>query len=166
MDSLRSSAQPPRAARIAIALGDATGIGPEVALKAVAAELDRDSMSYVLLGDLELARSLNDRLGLRLNFGPYAGAQTPERVSVFSPPEVPSLSMTLPPRRAGGVARGGGLLEARGGILFARRDGRAGDGPRQQRGDYPVGPAVYRPNGVPVRTGRRPAHGHDVARSR
>ena len=97
MDSRRSSTQPPGAARIAIALGDVTGIGPEVTLKAVAAELDRDSLNYVLLGDLEFVRGLNDRLGLRLDFGPYTGAQTRERVSVFSPPEVPQLPMALPP---------------------------------------------------------------------
>ena len=81
MDSRRSSTQPPGAARIAIALGDVTGIGPEVTLKAVAAELDRDSLNYVLLGDLEFVRGLNDRLGLRLDFGPYTGAQKIGRAS-------------------------------------------------------------------------------------
>jgi len=36
---------------IAIALGDPTGIGPEVTAKALAAELPRDDMSYTIFGD-------------------------------------------------------------------------------------------------------------------
>jgi 4-hydroxythreonine-4-phosphate dehydrogenase len=53
---------------LAIALGDPTGIGPEVALKAVAAELPRDTERYLLIGDGALARALNEslRLGLEI----------------------------------------------------------------------------------------------------
>ena len=36
---------------IAIALGDVTGIGPEVTLQALAEDLDQDDTRYVLLGD-------------------------------------------------------------------------------------------------------------------
>ncbi|HEY0552201.1 MAG TPA: 4-hydroxythreonine-4-phosphate dehydrogenase PdxA [Verrucomicrobiae bacterium] len=51
---------------LAIALGDPTGIGPEVALKAIAAELPHDSQRYLLIGDGALARTLNESLGLGL----------------------------------------------------------------------------------------------------
>ncbi|MEI8290454.1 MAG: 4-hydroxythreonine-4-phosphate dehydrogenase PdxA [Verrucomicrobiota bacterium] len=44
---------------IGISLGDATGIGPEVTLKAVAAEAGKDETKYLLIGDEELVRRLN-----------------------------------------------------------------------------------------------------------
>ena len=49
---------------LAIALGDAGGIGPEVALKAVAAELPADDTRYLLIGDESLVHSLSGQLGL------------------------------------------------------------------------------------------------------
>jgi 4-hydroxythreonine-4-phosphate dehydrogenase len=67
---------------IAIALGDAGGIGPEVALKAVATELDTDATRYVLIGDEELVRSLNVQLGLRLRVASEDGATPEDRVVV------------------------------------------------------------------------------------
>jgi 4-hydroxythreonine-4-phosphate dehydrogenase len=51
---------------IAISLGDITGIGPEVALKAVASEFNSDSRRYLLIGDVEHTRRLNSTLGLNL----------------------------------------------------------------------------------------------------
>jgi 4-hydroxythreonine-4-phosphate dehydrogenase len=51
---------------LAIALGDPTGIGPEVALKAVAAELPRDSQRYLFIGDARQVHELNGRLDLGL----------------------------------------------------------------------------------------------------
>ena len=51
---------------IAIALGDAGGIGPEVALKAVAEELDKDDSRYLLIGDAPSLLALNANLGLNL----------------------------------------------------------------------------------------------------
>ena len=36
---------------IGISLGDATGVGPEVALKAIAAEAGQDETRYLLIGD-------------------------------------------------------------------------------------------------------------------
>jgi 4-hydroxythreonine-4-phosphate dehydrogenase len=51
---------------IAIALGDPTGIGPEVALKAVAAELPRDDERYLLIGEAGLVHDLNARLQIGL----------------------------------------------------------------------------------------------------
>jgi 4-hydroxythreonine-4-phosphate dehydrogenase len=52
--------------RIGIAIGDVTGIGPEVALKAVAAEAKKDGSQYVFIGDETLLQRLNQKLRLRL----------------------------------------------------------------------------------------------------
>jgi 4-hydroxythreonine-4-phosphate dehydrogenase len=52
--------------RIGIAIGDVTGIGPEVALKAVAAEAKKDNTQYVFIGDENLVQRLNQKLRLRL----------------------------------------------------------------------------------------------------
>ena len=51
---------------LAIALGDPTGIGPEVALKASAAVLPREEEQSVLVGDAALVHELNGRLELGL----------------------------------------------------------------------------------------------------
>jgi 4-hydroxythreonine-4-phosphate dehydrogenase len=68
---------------IAIALGDPTGIGPEVALKAVAAELARDDESYLFVGEPALVRSLNKTLRLNLEIASAPDASA--RCAVFSP---------------------------------------------------------------------------------
>ncbi len=62
---------------LVIALGDPAGIGPEVALKAVAAELPRDDERYLLIGDPELIRELNARLkiGLTIEGSPTGAAR-------------------------------------------------------------------------------------------
>ena len=70
---------------IAIALGDAGGIGPEVALKAVAAELPADDWRYLLIGDVALIRALNEQLGLKLDIRPAAEAKPSDRITVFNP---------------------------------------------------------------------------------
>jgi 4-hydroxythreonine-4-phosphate dehydrogenase len=49
---------------IAISLGDVTGIGPEVTLKALAAEADLDDTRYLLIGDGGYTASLWERLRL------------------------------------------------------------------------------------------------------
>jgi len=51
---------------IGISLGDITGIGPEVALKAVAQEAPQDDTRYLLIGDAEHTLGLNRQLGLEL----------------------------------------------------------------------------------------------------
>src|ERR1035437_4739225 len=58
---------------IGITLGDITGIGPEVALKALAAEARADDMRYLLIGDAGCARRLNEQLGLKLPLQTYSG---------------------------------------------------------------------------------------------
>jgi len=47
---------------IGIAIGDVTGVGPEVALKAVAAEAKNDKAQYVFIGDETLLQKLNQKL--------------------------------------------------------------------------------------------------------
>jgi len=51
---------------IGISLGDPTGVGPEVALKAVAAEAATDETHYLFLGDEKKLRQLNEQLALFL----------------------------------------------------------------------------------------------------
>jgi 4-hydroxythreonine-4-phosphate dehydrogenase len=65
-------------ARIGISLGDVTGIGPEVTLRALAAELSADDARYLLIGDEQNLRSLNECLGLGLAIGT-------DRIAVFNP---------------------------------------------------------------------------------
>lgn len=47
-------------------MGDVTGIGPEVTLKSLAAEMDADDCRYLLIGEIERTRQLNEQLGLNL----------------------------------------------------------------------------------------------------
>lgn len=65
--------------RIAISIGDVTGVGPEVTLKALAAELQADAADYLLIGDAGVLRHTNDRLGLGLSFGERIEITTPSR---------------------------------------------------------------------------------------
>jgi 4-hydroxythreonine-4-phosphate dehydrogenase len=51
---------------IGIALGDVTGVGPEVTLKALAAAPASDRTRYLLIGDAAHLHRLNGRLGLHL----------------------------------------------------------------------------------------------------
>ena len=60
---------------IGVTLGDVTGIGPEVALKALAAETSSDGTRYLLIGDENIARRLNEKIQLPLKkFSGYGGA--------------------------------------------------------------------------------------------
>ncbi len=62
---------------IGITLGDVTGIGPEVTLKALAAELNNDDTRYLLMGDEGYVHRLNEKLGTKLpleNFSSYQAA--------------------------------------------------------------------------------------------
>ena len=51
---------------IGISLGDVTGIGPEVALKAVDAEAGSDDAKYLFIGDSEYLARLNEKLSINL----------------------------------------------------------------------------------------------------
>src|SRR5580658_308608 len=57
---------------IAISLGDVTGIGPEVTLKALAAEEQNDDTRYLLIGDSDYTAALYERLGLQLPLQPFS----------------------------------------------------------------------------------------------
>lgn len=70
---------------IAIALGDVTGIGPEVALKALAAEAGADDTRYLLIGDVDLTRALEQRLGLGLPLAAFSSMSQPGRFFVHNP---------------------------------------------------------------------------------
>ncbi|MDE3067865.1 MAG: 4-hydroxythreonine-4-phosphate dehydrogenase PdxA [Verrucomicrobiota bacterium] len=70
---------------IGIALGDVTGISPEVALKAVAAEVADDQARYVFLGDAECALRFNRKSGLNMPLKTFAGRHSEGRFFVANP---------------------------------------------------------------------------------
>ena len=57
---------------IGISLGDVTGIGPEVALKAVAAEAPNDDTKYLFIGDEKKLQQLNAKLSLNLQLKKFS----------------------------------------------------------------------------------------------
>jgi 4-hydroxythreonine-4-phosphate dehydrogenase len=69
--------------QIGITLGDVTGIGPEVTLKALVAELPKDDTHYLLIGDEGHARRCNERFGLGLDIGGREGKAS--RITCFNP---------------------------------------------------------------------------------
>jgi 4-hydroxythreonine-4-phosphate dehydrogenase len=69
---------------LAITLGDVTGVGPEVALKALAAELAVDDCRYLLIGDAGVVERWNRTLNLELPLCPVSGAGPADRVCVVS----------------------------------------------------------------------------------
>jgi 4-hydroxythreonine-4-phosphate dehydrogenase len=84
---------------IGISLGDVTGIGPEVTLKALSAEASVDSTHYLLIGDADEANRLNRKLGLNLPLSSSAGGRSGDsgRFLVFNP-----LNQPLPQKLAPG----------------------------------------------------------------
>ena len=83
---------------LAISLGDVTGIGPEVTLKALAQELGADDTRYLLIGDIGCLHGLNEQLHLGLQMEPYEKGEGRGRLFVHSP------SQPLPPGLAPGAA--------------------------------------------------------------
>jgi 4-hydroxythreonine-4-phosphate dehydrogenase len=77
---------------IAISLGDVTGIGPEVTLKALAAEAEQDDTRYLLIGDSGYTAALYERLGLQLPLQPFSEFSAAGRFFVHNP-----LTEALPP---------------------------------------------------------------------
>jgi 4-hydroxythreonine-4-phosphate dehydrogenase len=65
-------------------MGDVTGIGPEVTLKAIAAELPQDETRYVLIGDPGITEGLLAKLGLNLSVAPF-GSNSTARVLLTNP---------------------------------------------------------------------------------
>jgi 4-hydroxythreonine-4-phosphate dehydrogenase len=70
---------------IAISLGDATGIGPEVTLKALAAEAASDSFRYLLIGDDASTLRLNQAPGLNLPLERFPGRAASGRFFLHNP---------------------------------------------------------------------------------
>jgi 4-hydroxythreonine-4-phosphate dehydrogenase len=77
---------------IGISMGDVTGIGPEVTLKALTVETNSDDTRYLLIGDAGHTRMLNQQLGLNLPLQTYGGRDEPGRIFLCNP-----LSDPLPP---------------------------------------------------------------------
>jgi 4-hydroxythreonine-4-phosphate dehydrogenase len=70
---------------IAISLGDVTGIGPEVTLKALAAEANEDETRYLLIGDSDHTAALYEKLGLQLPLQPFSEFGAQGRIFVHNP---------------------------------------------------------------------------------
>ena len=70
---------------IGITLGDVTGIGPEVALKAVAAEAQNGDTRYLLIGDADSANRLNQKSGLNLPLKIFSNCDAAGRFFVTNP---------------------------------------------------------------------------------
>jgi 4-hydroxythreonine-4-phosphate dehydrogenase len=69
---------------IGISLGDVTGIGPEVALKAVAAEAAGDETKYLFIGDETVVQRLNTKLSLDLPLKEFSSYQDAGRFSTIN----------------------------------------------------------------------------------
>jgi len=74
---------------IAITIGDVTGIGPEVTLKALAAELSADNARYLLIGDEGVLLRTRKRLGLDIEWQPFTGRDQAGRVLLTNPQPLP-----------------------------------------------------------------------------
>lgn len=66
--------EPKPARRIAIAIGDPNGIGPEIALKAAAAHLGSATLQPVLVGDVPVIAAYRSALGITAPLAPYLAA--------------------------------------------------------------------------------------------
>jgi 4-hydroxythreonine-4-phosphate dehydrogenase len=88
VSSAQHSIRPPPAARrnfIGISLGDVTGIGPETALKAVAAEAAADETKYLFIGDEKILRRLDRKLSLHLPLKKFSSPPAGGRFFITSP---------------------------------------------------------------------------------
>jgi 4-hydroxythreonine-4-phosphate dehydrogenase len=70
---------------IAISLGDVTGIGPEVTLKALAGEAETDDTRYLLIGDSNYTTALHEQLGLKFRLQPFSEFGAEGRVFLHNP---------------------------------------------------------------------------------
>ena len=82
---------------IGISLGDVTGVGPEVTLKAIASEAGRDDTRYLVVGNENVLRQLTTRLSLNLPLSSFSGYSASGRFFVTDP-----LNGTLPPTNLAG----------------------------------------------------------------
>jgi len=70
---------------IGLTLGDVTGVGPEVALKAVAAEATSADTKYLFIGDELILRKLNAQLGLQLPLQTFTGLAAAGKFFIANP---------------------------------------------------------------------------------
>lgn len=80
---------------LGISLGDVTGVGPEVALKAVAAEAAADNTKYLLIGDEGILTRLNKNLSLQLPLRKFSSYDDDGRFFMVNPLSEP-LQENLP----------------------------------------------------------------------
>jgi 4-hydroxythreonine-4-phosphate dehydrogenase len=80
---------------IGITLGDVTGIGPEVTLKAIATEAQNDDTRYLLIGDANSAHRLNEKSGLNLPLKKFTSLGDSGRFFIANPLAEP-LPISLP----------------------------------------------------------------------
>jgi 4-hydroxythreonine-4-phosphate dehydrogenase len=80
---------------LGITLGDVTGVGPEVALKALALEAPRDDTKYLLIGDEPLLARLNEKLSLHLPLKQFSDFRAEGRFFTVNPLPEP-LPVDLP----------------------------------------------------------------------
>jgi 4-hydroxythreonine-4-phosphate dehydrogenase len=74
---------------IGISLGDATGVGPEVVLKAVAAEMEGDETKYLFIGDENRFRQLIRKFGLNLTLKIFSSYTSAGKLFVANPLSAP-----------------------------------------------------------------------------
>ena len=72
---------------IGISLGDVTGVGPEVTLKALLRPQEGDDSRYLIIGDAAWLHRAN--LSVQLPVAPFTGYEVPGRVFVLSPDPEP-----------------------------------------------------------------------------
>jgi 4-phospho-D-threonate 3-dehydrogenase / 4-phospho-D-erythronate 3-dehydrogenase len=70
---------------IGISLGDVTGVGPEVALKAVNAEAGSDGAKYLFIGDEKILTRLNQRFSLDLPLEKFSNYNDNGRFFITDP---------------------------------------------------------------------------------
>lgn len=92
---------------IGITLGDVTGIGPEVTLKALAAETKSGDTQYLIIGDADRVHRTNQQLGLNLPIEKLGGKKSSGKIFVHDPlpePLPPELSAGSPAAARAAVA--------------------------------------------------------------
>jgi 4-hydroxythreonine-4-phosphate dehydrogenase len=94
--------------RIAITLGDVTGIGPEVTLKALSFEAHHSETRYLIIGDSARVRLLNQKLGFNLPLQDLDDTESAARFLLHNPLDQP-LPLTL---------EAGSTLAARAALVF------------------------------------------------
>ncbi len=71
--------------RIGLAIGDVTGVGPEVALKAVAAESGKDNTEYVFIGDAQIVQKFNRKMRRPLPLKNFSEGERRGRFVIANP---------------------------------------------------------------------------------